>query len=97
MTWIKSAVAARRYPVSSNARSGCAVGETTSAINWRNPSSIASCLNHVRSVDRRSGYGQYMGWKISASNPCLFRYALRLGNLSLRQGGGLTRHDELRG
>src|SRR5450432_1875059 len=57
MTWISNAVAARRYPVSSNVRSWSAVGETISAMNWRSPSSID--LSQLEYFEVRPIWRQY--------------------------------------
>src|ERR1700719_5236387 len=100
MTWSRSAVAASRYPVSSNVRSWCAAGETTSAMNWRSPSSISlsaamfgnSEFENPEPSDRQ--LGAYMDRKINVRNPCRFpAHALRIGNLRVSRSGYLIHHD----
>src|SRR5438477_13206878 len=55
ITWISSAVAASRYPLSSKLRLSCAWGETSSAMNWRNPFNICCYRSRVTLIELPEG------------------------------------------
>jgi hypothetical protein len=54
----------QEYPVSSNARSGSALGATISAMNWRSPSSI------IPPAKIRGSRSANMGRRFGFHNPC---------------------------